>query len=256
MTTDPTQIKDAYNKVAAATGDNRARQSSWCVARDKHPLDGVLPKVEKDDLIVDFGCCGIPWVTTYLEQAGYNVVGVDVPKDRWSDHSLSQEVNLDLVAYDGHNVPIEDNSASVVLMFGVLEHVGVWKDTGEKYQHPNPAIASHRREVLREADRILKPNGVLSVTKYPNRYGLDKLYLMGGGHLDSERTREGELRELLSERFSVQKVRRDGILPYRLPWDAPSESIAAAYARLNRTASNLPLLRKVAQSFTAIATPH
>jgi SAM-dependent methyltransferase len=250
------QIKDAYNRVASTTGDNSSRQHSWSVARDGAALDRILPNVSKDDLIVDLGCCGIPWVTTYLEQAGYNVVGIDMPKSRWKDHSLNQELNLDLVAYDGMNIPLEDNSASLVLMFGVLEHVGVWKNSTQKYQQLNSSITSHRQTVLSEAARILEPNGTLSVTKFPNRYGLDKVYLLGGGHLNSERTRENEFRALLSEMFDVQEISRNGLLPYRLPWDSPSEDIAVMYTRFDGFLSSLPLFKEVAQSYCAIARPN
>lgn len=204
---------------------------------------------------MDFGCCGLPWITAYLEDAGYNVVGIDVPKPRWRDYSLNPKLNIDLVEYDGHNVPLSDGCASLVLMFGVLEHVGVWKDSGKKYAEPNEQIQTHRREVLEEISRITGQDGSLLVTKFPNKHGLDKLYLPDGGHLNSERTTESKLRDLLSNSFTVESVFQTGFIPYRLPWDAPTNTVARVFAQVDGTLSSTYPFSAVAQSYGAVATP-
>ena len=247
------QARLSYDKVGRAVNENHARQNGWCGARDAHSLNKVLPQISTDDLIVDFGCCGRPWVTTYLEDSGYNVIGIDVSKPRWKEHSLNSSLGIDLIEYDGHNVPLSDDCASLVLMFGVLEHVGVWKGPEEKYTDPNKHITAHRQEVLKEVSRILEPDGCLLITKFPNIHGIDKLYLPDGGHLNSERTTENGLRELLSDSFEVKSISKRGIVPHRLPFDAPTDAAASYFTRFDQWASCLPIANRFAQSYSAIA---
>ncbi|MFB6185328.1 MAG: hypothetical protein ABEI86_00470, partial [Halobacteriaceae archaeon] len=76
-----------------------------------------------------------PWA---ISSDAINVVGVDVDKPHWYENNLVQELGLPLVAYDGKNIPVKTDSIDLILLFGVLEHVGVWQDNGTKYQNRNP----------------------------------------------------------------------------------------------------------------------
>lgn len=139
-------------------------------------------------------------------------------------------------------------------MFGVLEHVGVWGNDGEKYDEPNEGIWEHRRAVLSEANRTLSPSGTLLLTKFPNRYGRDKLQ-PGEGHLNSERTRPTKLINEVERYFHVKEFWCNGLLPHRIPFEAPFDSLPRAYTHLDHKLSNFPVISQIAQNYCLIADP-
>jgi len=254
------EVTQAYREVADQCELDSPRAMPWAAANDVLLLDQVLSDVNLgNDRILDFGCCGWPWITNYLDRLGHNVVGVDVAKPHWFEHDVATELDLQLIGYDGERLPLNDNAFDLVLMFGVLEHVGVWKTDEQKYQERTTAVTDHRRQVLAETERVLNPDGTLYVTKFPNVYGRDKLLagLLGSdpGHLDSERARPGYLRGLIGERFDIKTVFANGLLPHRIPLETPLAALPLLYAKLDGILSNIPILGQVAQNYCLTATP-
>jgi len=252
------RLQRSYLEISERFGVGTSRSKPWPVANDALLLEPALSNIDrKTDRVLDFGCSGWPWITNHLRRMDYDVVGLDIRKSEWFEQPPDGRLDLPLVAYDGHRIPMAADSFDAVLLFGVLEHVGVWRDDGAKYRELNEDITEHRRAILSEIDRILAPGGMFYLTKFPNLYGRDKLTsrIRGGreGHLDSERGRPSYLRDLLSEWFSVERIFANGLLPLRVPLATDSLTPARWYATANHTMSNLPGLYRVAQNYCAIA---
>ncbi|MEM6284102.1 MAG: class I SAM-dependent methyltransferase [Chloroflexota bacterium] len=119
-------------------------------ARSLETIRAYEPYLPKNDLILEAGS-GLSAVVITLRERGYNVLGMDYALNALQA-SRDFDGNLDLLAGDVHHLPFPDHSLGGYLSFGVLEH----------FEHGmGPA--------LREACRVLKPNGTLVLTiPYPN----------------------------------------------------------------------------------------
>lgn len=144
-------------------------------------------------------------------------------------------------------------------MFGVLEHVSVWKNDGEKYRERVPETTEHRRIVLNEVSRVLTENGALYITRFPNTFGWGKYIIRpitgNIGHLNSERARPNYLNNLINDIFEIECFFSDGLLPHHIPLSAPSFLLPLLYAHTGLFLSNLPILRQIAQNYCIIANP-
>lgn len=119
-------------------------------ARSLETIRTYEPYLPKDDLILEAGS-GLGAVMITLQRRGYPVIGVDYAMNAL-EVSRRYDESLTLSGGDVHHLPFADNSIGAYLSFGVLEHFE---------QGMQPA--------LKEAYRILKPNGVLIMTiPYPN----------------------------------------------------------------------------------------
>lgn len=105
---------------------------------------------------VDIGC-GAGVIARGLSRQFGNVIGLDRNPDNVAlATQLTEESGLYNVVYKqgiATQLPVEDGTADLALLNGVLEWVGL-NDKGEK-----PQLL--QRQVLREAARVLKPNGLL-----------------------------------------------------------------------------------------------
>lgn len=109
-----------------------------------------LPYLPKNDLIVEAGS-GLSAPVISLREMGYDVIGLDYAVNALQ-LSRQHTPDLPLLAGDVHAMPFPDNSLGAYLSFGVLEH----------FEHG-------MNEALKEAYRVLKPNGVAVITiPYPN----------------------------------------------------------------------------------------
>lgn len=97
----------------------------------------LAPEVKGD--VLDFGCGSKPYKSLFRGASSYT--GLDIAVSG-HDHKNS---DVDIY-YDGHTIPIADNSMDAVVSFEVLEHV---------FNIDN---------VLTEIHRVLKPQGQLLVT--------------------------------------------------------------------------------------------
>ena len=144
------------------------------IVRSKRSLAAMrlyTPYLPQDDLILEAGS-GLGAVIITLRRRGYKVVGLDYATNAL--HATHQyDGDLRLLAGDIHDLPFADATLGAYLSFGVLEH----------FEHgllPG----------LREAQRVLKPDGVLVLTiPYPNviyRLVQAKRMMTGEGQLTDE----------------------------------------------------------------------
>ena len=123
---------DYWDKVASQKTFNHALNLAW--------LQAVL---EKDNPILDYGC-GHGRVVRQLVDAGYEaVVGMDSAAEMIREgahrHGLTN-----LIHNPGHEIPLEDSSQKMVLLFAVLTCI--------------PASADQQK-LIGEIQRILTPDG-------------------------------------------------------------------------------------------------
>lgn len=118
--------------------------------RSLEMIRAYQPYLPKDELILEAGS-GLSAVVMTLRRRGYNVMGMDYATNALQA-SRQYDCSLALAAGDIHHMPFDDATFGAYLSFGVLEH----------FEHGMlPA--------LKEAHRVLKPDGVLVLTiPYPN----------------------------------------------------------------------------------------
>ncbi len=118
--------------------------------RAQETIQAYLPYLDTDSPILEAGS-GLSAVIIDLKQKGYEVIGLDYAVNALQV-SRRYDNTLKLIGGDIHNLPHADNSIGAYLSFGVLEH----------FEHG-------MQPALREAYRILQPNGILVLTiPYPN----------------------------------------------------------------------------------------
>lgn len=113
--------------------------------RRQEEFKAIISQLPRNELVLEAGC-SFGHVAEYFRELGYRVVGLDYVFDALS-MGRQEAPALELTQGDIHALPFADNSLGGYLSFGVLEHF----EFG-----PMPA--------LREAFRVLKPNGVIAVT--------------------------------------------------------------------------------------------
>lgn len=173
-------------------------QAVWRVEGGTVPLQDCAQELLHDVLlqhlptagtIVDAGCGTGKWVI-YLQRLGYRMVGIELSHEAGVIAKQNQR-DARLLEADVREVPLRSHSIDAVLSLGVVEH-----------DERGPLAA------LREARRILKPNGVLVlVVPYNNllrRFVMNRLL----GYANWRRRRlHAELR-FAEYRFSAREVRR------------------------------------------------
>jgi len=118
-----------------------------------HPLD--LPLLHRylssESRVLDYGC-GYGRLAEELIRGGYrNILGVDV-SSQMIERGRRKSPALELRVVRGRTLPFEDTSFDLVLLFAVLTSIPT--DEGQ-------------REVIREVERVLSPDGFLYVSDYP-----------------------------------------------------------------------------------------
>lgn len=91
-----------------------------------------------DMIILDIGCGNKPYKKIF---EGKKYVGVDIEK---SGHS--EELKKADIYYDGHTLPVEDNSVDLIISTQVFEHI------------------YNIEEIIAECARVLKPHGKMLLT--------------------------------------------------------------------------------------------
>jgi len=133
--------------------------------------------------VLDFGA-GTCWLTKSLWQMGCHVVGVDVSEEAlrlgrslFEDYPvpLQPSGTWDLKLFDGHILPLEDNSVDRIICYDTFHHV------------PNPeAVAKEFFRVLADGGVIAlnEPLGLHSQTEASQREMLDYNVLENDLHID------------------------------------------------------------------------
>jgi SAM-dependent methyltransferase len=102
----------------------------------------MLEHLPKDGLIADAGCGSAKW-PIYLRRLGYRVIGFDISREACAQ-ARAADSELGVAVGDVRTLPVQSHSLDAVLSLGVVEH-----------DEEGPLAA------LREAHRVLKPNGLL-----------------------------------------------------------------------------------------------
>lgn len=140
--------------------------------------DGFVEYLTKDMTVYDIGCGDKPF-QEFLKDKTKSYIGVDV-EDGFYDAS-----HIDLVG-SAYNVPIQSGTADAVISCQVIEHLRT------------------PRDALKEANRILVPNGVLFLS-FPF------LYPLHAAPHDFYRYSEYGIRELLDKQgFELVKIEGQG----------------------------------------------
>ncbi len=135
--------------------------------------------------ILDLGC-GLGGYSWTLSQRGFDVRALDVLPD-YVERARALGVRAD--TYDGHRIPLADDSVDTVIMFEVLEHL------------EDPA------ELLREVRRVARRNVLVSVPNCTQSFGRVPIEFSHMLEMDHKQFfTEDSLRELLNGEFGASTV--------------------------------------------------
>jgi ubiquinone/menaquinone biosynthesis C-methylase UbiE/uncharacterized protein YbaR (Trm112 family) len=133
--------------------------SFWRVI-DRIIFESWMKLLPKDAVVLDIGCAQGRSALPFVENI-YTVIGFDIAKKMIEvGNSRFKEFANPPVLFvgDATTIPIADNSADVVVLYGVLHHL------------PNP------KQIAKEIARVLKPNGLflsLENNRTPFRFLFD-----------------------------------------------------------------------------------
>ena len=125
--------------------DENMENTPFWKANDWNCLKEWLPKLGKDDLLLDLGC-GSGRASLPFAQNGVKVIGLDISEQmvlraKRKSEKLGIKDHVDYVVGDSENLPFRQNSFDAVLAFGVLHHV------------PTP------QKMLHQMSKVLKNDG-------------------------------------------------------------------------------------------------
>ena len=109
----------------------------------------LLPNLKPDDNVLSIGCA-VGAHLQPLKKRGLQTIGLD-PEHRFLLEGKARGNAHNFIQAIGENTPLRDRAFDIVLIFEVLEHV------------------IQPSKVLREAHRVLKPDGRLFITA-PNKF--------------------------------------------------------------------------------------
>jgi ubiquinone biosynthesis O-methyltransferase len=126
--------------------DENMENTPFWKANDWNCLKEWLPKLGKDDLLLDVGC-GSGRASIPFARNGVKVIGLDISEQmvlRAKSKSEKQGLtdSVDYIVGDSENLPFRQNSVDAVLAFGVLHHV------------PTP------QKMLQQMSKVLKNDGL------------------------------------------------------------------------------------------------
>jgi SAM-dependent methyltransferase len=103
----------------------------------------------KDKIVLEIGC-GTGRITEFISKNCKKVIAVDISEEMINEgqERLKNLTNIDFVAGNGLNYPIEDNSVDFVFSYIVFQHM------------PNKKVVE---ENLKNAKRVLKEGGIAKI---------------------------------------------------------------------------------------------
>ena len=144
------ETRAAWERIWGEETDFSLELQTVDYARSKHVRSLYLPYLSPTHPILEAGC-GLGVELIGLSRQGLSAIGLDYATNALLELH-DRQPRFRLVGGDIHRLPFPDGAFGAYLSFGVLEHF----EFG-----PEPA--------LREASRVLRPDGVLVLTvPYPN----------------------------------------------------------------------------------------
>ena len=113
-------------------------------------LGKVLPYVEKDDIILDFGCGHQAYLLSHIKEKIKKGVGIDYDS---KSYKLSSNIEVRNFHFTD-KIPFLDRSFDKVFALAVIEHIDI------------PKVS----KLFREFNRVLKPEGKVILTT-PTLFG-------------------------------------------------------------------------------------
>ena len=101
----------------------------------EYEMRQVLPLMTPGQTVLEIGA-GAGWQSQMMVDYGMRVISVDLPTTNYLDVQ-----DYSVIAYDGHNLPIQSHSIDVIFSSNVLEHI------------------PHVDAIQAELHRVLKPGG-------------------------------------------------------------------------------------------------
>jgi SAM-dependent methyltransferase len=183
------ETRQAWRDIWIGTEfDNELKSLEY--RRSQEVLQTYLPYLDSKLPVLEAGC-GPAHVVYYLQKQGFRAIGIDyAPEALISTHDHFPELPLHMG--DIHNLPYGSNTFGGVLSFGVVEH----------FEHgPDQA--------LREAHRVLAPNGKLVIT-VPHPQFVESLYILKQKLFPNKSTRAGYYERTYSHDELANHVRYAG----------------------------------------------
>lgn len=124
------------NTTAAITAAEASFKADHRKIVREFELERVMPLFPPGSSILEIGA-GAGWQAKQLADRGFKVTAIDIPQSRYNSF---QEWNV--IDYDGHHIPLPDQSVDVIFSSNVLEHI------------------PHIDEFMIEMRRVLRPGGI------------------------------------------------------------------------------------------------
>ncbi len=158
--------------------------------------------------ILDFGC-GEGQLVIILNEMGFVTKGIDV-----HEFVYWKNIEAKFDTYDGENLPYESSSFDVILLNGVLEHIGKYPRDIKKFDEYQEA----RIRMLLAVKRVLKDNGLIFIYDFPNPNSpiefINEMLHLPNVHEKSDKQSLWQVEKLVKDAgFSILKSGRKGTLP-------------------------------------------
>ena len=154
-------------------------QSELWMRSTKQCADFASKHIDPGSRVLDFGC-GMGLISVLMREAGYEVTGIDIDVGKqygtvkksysapWGTigdelenpellqnawHLLEQRYGIKYGAFDGRNIPFEDDSFDAVIAHAVFEHI-------------NPDILP---DVIRDISRVTRNGGHFLIFRTPRK---------------------------------------------------------------------------------------
>ncbi len=148
-------------------------KSNLYLLRNLRVINKVKSLISKKNIrILDLGC-GYGY-NTYLVNSlikKSNILGIDYNSKKKTWRTINKKIGyIRFIEGDARKIPFKNDYFDLVIMWGVLEHVGERKlNKINKFEDKLKKITQEGR-CLSEVYRVLKPKGIFSINYLPNKY--------------------------------------------------------------------------------------
>ena len=162
----------------------------------------------KNIKILDFGC-GEGHTVLILNEMGFDVYGLEIKQ-----HEYWKNIGKNFKVYDGINLPYQSSFFDVMIIFGVLEHIGSYPRDVNKFDEYQQA----RINCLLALRRILKKKGMIFIYDFPNKYSpneiLNELLNSPHHHEKTDKQSLTQVKNMVKKSgYTMLKAGRMGVLP-------------------------------------------